>query len=547
MKKVLVLLLAFCLVFSMAACGGAQEGEEATDAGDGVMDVCFASEPQTIDPALNSAVDGANMLQHSFEGLIKWVDDGEGNAVLAPGMAESWDVSEDGLEWTFHLREGSKWSDGEPVIATDFVYAWNRLANPDTVADYQYMVDMVDGYDVASAGEGELNMKAVDDNTLYVKLNAKCPYFEEICAFPACFPVRKDVVEENGDQWTFDPATYISNGPYKMTEWVHNSYIMFEKNENYYDTDKLTCEKLKFHLMDDANAQYAAFRSGELDFIEEVPQDEISSLVDSGELTIVDYVGTYFVTFQTQRAPFDNQKVREAFSLVIDRNFIVEQITGRGEIAANGFVPNGIYDAEGTAGDDFRTVGGEYYSVDAADYEANCEKARALLAEAGFPEGKGFPVVEYLYNTLDEHKAVAEALQDMWQNQLGVTVTLQNQDWAVFLQERKDGNFSIARGAWIADYNDPMTFIDMYLTGGGNNDPQYANPEFDAIVAKAKAESEPAARMKMIHEAEDMIVKDDTIVAPIYFYTQHYMLNPNVKGMYYTPLGYFFFGTATGF
>ncbi len=537
MKKLLALALALCMVFTLAACGG---GESAST-GDGVVDICIASEPTSIDPALNSSRDGSIMLQHAFEGLMKYVDDGKGNAVIDYGVAESYDVSEDKTEYTFHLRDDAMWSDGQPVTAKDFVYSWQRLISPDTAADYEYMLDMIAGYD-----DKNLNIKAVDDKTLYVKLANPCPYFDEICAFPAAFPVRQDVIESAGDQWTFNPETYISNGPFKMSAWEHNSYILFEKNENYYNKDAITVDTLKFHLMDDANAQYAAFKGGELDYIEEVPQDEIPTLLASGELKIADQTGSYYVCFQNQKAPFDNQKVREAFSLAIDRNYITEQVVGRGEIPANGFVPNGVFDYKGAGSDDFRTVGGSYYSVDPADYKANCDKARQLLAEAGYPEGKGFPVVEYLYNTNDNHKAVGEALQNMWQTELGVSVTLQNQDWAVFLEERKAGNYSIARGGWVADFNDPMTFIDMFTTGGGNNDPQYSNPEFDKIIKEAKTTGDLEHRMKLLHKAEDLIIGKDCGLAPIYFYVQPYMINENIKGMYNTPLGYFFFGYTTG-
>lgn len=537
MKKLFALIMTLCLVLSLAACGG---GENAAG-GDGVVDICVGSEPASIDPALNSSVDGAIMLQHAFEGLVKWVDDGEGNAVLAEGMADSWEVSEDGLVWTFHIREDAKWSDGEPVTSNDFEYSWRRAVSPDTAADYEYMLDMVAGYD-----EGNLQIECPDANTFVVTLSAPCPYFEEICAFPATFPVRKDIIEANGDQWTFDPATYISNGPFKMTKWEHNAYILFEQNENYYAKDDLTATTLKFHLMDDANAIYAAYKSGELDYIQNFPQDETSNLIASGEVSIADYVGSYYVNFQTQKAPFDNPRIREAFSLVIDRNYIVEQVTGAGEVAADGFVPAGVYDFAGAGSDDFRTVGGAYYSIDSADYEANCEKAREILAEEGYPNGEGFPVVEYLYNTDDKHKAIGEALQHMWQEELGVTVTLQNQEWNVFQTERKKGNYSIARGGWIADYNDPMTFLDMFMTGGGNNDPQYANPEYDKLIKSAKAETDLEKRMQLMHDAEDLLVGTDKVVAPIYFYTQPYMLQSNIQGMYYTPLGYFFFGYTTG-
>lgn len=538
MKKVLSVLLVLCMVFALAACGG---GTNDATTGDGVVDVCVASEPESIDPAHNTAVDGAIMIQHAFEGLIKWVDDGKGNATLAPGMAESWDKSDDELTWTFHIREDAVWSDGEPVTANDFVYSWNRLVAKETAADYEYMVDMVKGYGTG----GNLDISAPDDKTFVVNLNAKCAYFEEICAFPATFPVRQDIIEQYGDQWTFDPATYISNGPFVMAEWVHNSYIRFVPNENYYGAADVTAKEIKFHLMDDANAMYAAFRNGELDFIEEVPQDEIQALLKSGDLIVGDYIGTYYVCFQTERAPFDDPLVREAFSLAIDRNYICYQVTGRGEVPATGYVPAGIYDAAGP-GSDFREIGGDYYSVADADYQANCDKARELLAEAGYPNGEGFPVVEYLYNTNEGHKAIGEALQNMWQTELGVTVTLQNQEWNTFLQERKNGNYSVARNGWIADYNDPMSFLDMWLTGGGNNDAQYKNSEYDAIIAQAKASSDSDERMSLMHDAEDILIGQDKVLAPVYFYTQPYMINPDLKGMYYTPLGYFFFGYTTG-
>ena len=509
--------------------------------------MCLASEPQTIDPALNSAVDGAIMINHMFEGLIKWVDDGEGNAMLAPGQAESWEkvVNDDGtVTYTMKMRDGIKWSDGKEVTAGDFEYSWKRLATPDTAADYCYMIDMVQGYADVAAGTADpdtLAIKAIDDKTLEIVLSYDCPYFEEIMAFPATFPVRQDMVEGN-DEWTYDPASYVGNGPYKMKEWSHNAYILAEKNTEYYDYANLGPETIRFTLLDDANAMLAAYKSGELQFIEEVPTDEIANYLASGEMDIADYIGTYYVCFNTEDEVFSDPKIRKAFSLAIDRNYIVENVTQTGEVPATGFVPSGVYDADGSSGDDFRTVGGEYYSVAEADYEKNCEEAKALLAEAGYPGGEGFPTVEYMYNTDDRHKAIGEALQNMWQTVLGVNVTLNNQDWNVFLQTRKDGDYQIARNGWIADYNDPCSFLDMWYTDGGNNDAQYSNKEYDAFIDAAKATSVQADRMKAFHDAEDLLMGTDSVHAPIYFYTQKYMMEEGIEGMYYTPLGYFFFG-----
>ena len=562
-KKLVSLALSSAMVLSLAACGGsstettaaseaaettaateAAESTEETTAADTAssdgfnLAVCLASEPQTIDPALNSAVDGAIMINHMFEGLVKWVDDGEGNAVTAPGQAESWEkvVNDDGtVTYTFTLRDGIKWSDGQPVTAGDFEYSWKRLANPETAADYCYMIDMVQGYAAVADGSADpdtLGVKAIDDKTLEITLSYDCPYFEEIMAFPATFPVRQDMVEGN-DEWTYDVSTYVGNGPYKMAEWSHNAYILAEKNENYYDYENLGPDTIRFTLLDDANAMLAAYNSGELDFIENFPTDEMANYLASGEITVADYLGTYYVCFNTEDEVFSDPLVREAFSLAIDRNYIVENVSQAGEVPATAYVPSGVNDAAGPSGDDFRTVGGEYYSVAAEDYEANCEKARELLAEAGYPNGEGFPTVEYTYNTDDKHKAIAEALQNMWQEVLGVTVTLSNQDWNVFLESRKQGDYQIARNGWIADYNDPCSFLDMWYTDGGNNDAQ---------IDAAKATSDPAERMTAFHAAEDILIGQDSVLAPIYFYTQPYMLADDIDGMYYTPLGYFFFG-----
>ena len=570
--KLLSLLLSGALVFGLlAGCGGgttstpapAETGSAApestapaTTANE--ITVNIASEPQTIDPALNSAVDGAIMINHMFEGLMRWVDSGvetagsDGtctNAELSYGQAESYDKvpNEDGtVTYTFHLRDGIMWSDGQPVTANDFVFSWQRLVSPETAADYSYMIDCVVNANAIMNGElepSELGVSAPDDKTFVVTITSDLPYFTELCAFPATFPVREDIV--SNDQWTYDPDTYISNGAYKMTSRVTNSEIVMEPNENYYGVADLGPEKITFKLMDDANAMLSGFNSGDLDFIETMPTDEVAGLLASGDLKIVDYIGTYYVCYQTQKEPFDDPKVREAFTLAIDRTYIVEQITQTGQVEAGGFVPAGVYDAEGATGDDFRTVGGDYYAPTDADYEANCERARELLAEAGYPNGEGFPVVTYLYNTDDSHKAVGEALQNMWQTVLGVTVQLDNQEWATFLQTRKDGDYSIARNGWIADYNDPMSFLDMWLTGGGNNDAQYANPEYDSLIQQAKATTDPAERMQLMHDAEDIIIGQDYALCPLYFYTQKYMLADGIQGMYYTPLGYFFFDQCT--
>lgn len=555
-------LLAFSLVFV-----GCSKKEEVTVANNAQqtatksfdLNVCVASEPQTIDPALNSAVDGAIMTQHFFEGLMKWADSGKpvndkGNmnfAELVNGQASSYQkvVNDDGtVTYTFKIRPDAKWSDGKAVTANDFVYSWRRLADPNTAADYCYMIDMVKGYAEVNSGEADpstLAVSAPDASTFEVVLTYDCPYFLEICAFPAAFPVREDVVSAEPDTWTTSNGSknYITNGPWKMAEWVHDSYIKMVPNEYHYDVANLGPDSITFRLMADYNAMLAGFRSNDLQYINQVPVDETPSLIASGELDIVDYIGTYYVSYQTQAEPFDDWRVRKAFTLTIDSKYIVEQITQSGQVPATGFVPAGVYDANPT-GDDFRTVGGDYWEAPLTDeiYQKNCEEARQLLAEAGYPNGEGFPVVTYLYNTGDAHKAVGEALQQMWQKALNVTVQLQNQEWNAFLETRKNGDFQVARNGWIADYNDPISFLDMWLTGGGNNDGQYSNPEYDAAIKEAKSSADPAVRMAAMHRAEDIIMGEDWALGPIYFYTNSYMMKENIKGAFYTPLGYYIFG-----
>ena len=560
LKKSLLVVLGLTLIVSMTFFGcSKKEAPAPVAAADSTYDlsVCFASEPQTIDPALNSAVDGAVMLQHMFEGLMKWADGGNpatdkgdmNYAKLVNGQASSYEkvVNDDGtVTYTFKIRPDAKWSDGKAVTADDFVYTWQRLATPATAADYCYMIDMVKGYAEVNSGEAEpstLAVSAPDASTFQVTITYDCPYFLEVCAFPATFPVRKDIVEANPDTWTTEnnSANYISNGPYKLAEWVHDSYIKMVPNEHHYDVANLGPDTITFRLMNDQNAMLAGYRSGDLQFIQDMPVDETAGLLASGELNIVDYIGTYYVVYQTQKAPFDDWRVRKAFTLAIDSPYIVEQITQSGEVPAAGFVPAGIYDAD-SSGADFRTTGGNYWEIPTTEeiYARNVAEAKQLLAEAGYPNGEGFPVVTYLYNTSDAHKAIGEALQQMWQNALGVTVQLQNQEWNAFLENRKNGEYQIARNGWIADYNDPISFLDMWMTGGGNNDAQYAVPEYDALIAEAKASADPNVRMTAMHKAEDIIMGRDWALGPIYFYTQKYLMQ-DIDGAFYTPLGYFVF------
>lgn len=542
LRKLSALFIVLSLILTFYACNNSSVSEDLN------MNICIAGEPETIDPALNSVIDGAIMLNHMFEGLMKWEDDGNGNAQITYGQAENYTVSDDGTVYTFTLRDDAKWSDGKAVTAQDFVYAWQRLVDPQTAAIYSYILEPVLNAVDIMYGEkdpSELGIKAVDEKTIQVTLSAPITYFTEICAFPGTFPVRQDIIDEYGDQWTFDIDTYIGNGPYKMSEWVHNSYLLMIPNENYYDAADVGPTSIKFNFIEDSNAILAAYNNNELNFIQSVPINEIKTLLDSDKLKVADLLSTYALTFNNQAEPFNDVRVREAFSLVIDRSYIVDQVTQTGEVAAGGFVPFGVLDVKGAQSDDFRTVGGNYYSVSEQDYESNCQKARDLLADAGYPNGEGFPVIEYMYVTSSDNQAIAEALQNMWQTELGVTVTISSQEGSVYGQFLMEGNYQIAAFSWLPDYNDPATFLDMWATDSGSNLAQYSNENYDSIIAQIKSTQNQEERMNLMHEAEDILIGDDCVIAPIYFDTQTYMLNNKIKGMYYTPLGYFFFTNCT--
>ena len=441
----------------------------------------LASEPDYLDPALNSSVDGACLAANSFSGLYTYNADG----VCVPACAEGYEVSEDGLTYTVTLKKDLKWSDGSALTAKDFEYSWKRAVSPDTAADYEYMFSGFDGY-----GTDNLNVTALDDTTLQFVLSAPCAYMEDLMAFPTFYPVCQAYVEANTTDepgsWCTD-AGFVSNGAYVCTGWEHDTSMTYEKNPYWYDADKVTVNKLEFMLSADDTAIYAAYNAGDIDFADSVPTDEIATLIESKnpEFYVVDELGTYYVAFNCKSKLFDGKTpaqaacMRAAFSLLIDRDYICENIGQTGQVAANAYIPLGMADGNGGVFKKDAETG--YYDAYAInnDFDGTVAKARELLEAAGYVFGDDgklsaeTPImIEYLTNESSGHVAVAESMQQDF-SEVGIEMTIQVQDWNVFLEERKNGNFDIAREGWIADFNDPINMLEMWITDSGNNDCQY--------------------------------------------------------------------------
>ena len=529
-KKIAILLSAVLTMSAVVGCSSSGNNVEA----DGVvLNVQVGSEPATIDPAKNSAADAATLINHAFEGLMKLDKDGK---TIVEGQAAKYEVNDDQTVYTFTLRDDAKWSDDKAVTAEDFVYAWQRLVNPDTGADYNYMIDMVLNANDIMEGKKkpeELGIKAIDEKTVEVTLEKQTPYFLEVCAFPATFPVRKDIVEANGETWSTDPETYVGNGPYKLQSWEHQSKMTYVQNEKYYGVEDLGPDTINFVLMEDQNTILSAFKNGEILMGDDLPSEEIDAMKDNG-LVVESQLGTYYLSINTQKDVLNNEKVREALSLAIDRNYIVEKVAKGGQIPADTFVPTGLTDADGKT--EFHENATKWYDVN--DYEGNVKKAKELLKEAGYENGKGLPSIELLCNP--GHEPIMEAVQNMWKENLGVNSTISSQDWNVFIQTRKDGDFQVARDGWLADYNDPISFIDMWVTGGGNNNAHWSNAEYDKLVKEIKSTTDSAKRYELMHKAEDMLAKESPVV-PLYYYTDLYLISDKLEGMYTSPLGYKYF------
>lgn len=543
----------------LAACGGSKSGSTATSgtassAGSSTGSVStagftvqYGSNPETLDPALNSAVDGGNTIITVFETLLIINENNE----AVPGQAESWTTSEDGLTWTFTMRDGLKWSDGTDLNAKDFEYSFKRMADPDTAAPYaETCLGMIDGFEEAAGfpdADGNptvepnldaLNVKASDDGkTLTIVLAYPCSYFDKIVAFAAMSPVQKATVEANGDAWCTSPDTYVCNGPFMITEWTPSERIVLTKNPNYvggWDSSKIVSESITLLLLEDSSASFAAYNSGEAQLIKDVPTDEIPSLTkaeDGGDFYVDTILGTYYVSLNLKRDAFKDAKVRRALSLAIDRDYVANTIMQGTYSTADSIVGPGIVDENGY----FHDNGNAPYI--SADYEANLAEAKKLLADAGYPNGEGYPTIEYSTNDAGYHVPLAEYLQQAWSD-LGITLTISKMEWSSFTAARRAGEYDVARNGWVMDYNDPSNMLDLFCSGNGNNDGKYSNPEFDAAIEASKV-ADVAEHFAQLHKAEDILM-EDTGCLPIAYYNDYWLQSPALKGTWHSPYGYWY-------
>lgn len=555
MRKIVSLFLALCLVLGMASVAAAD--------GEFVLNLCIASEPETIDPNLGSSVDSAIYANHQFENLMKYAMTDEHpaddptvyNVDVAPGQAASYEVSEDQTVYTFKLRDDIFWSDGQPVVAENFVYSWQRLVNPETAADYGYFLDnIVLNAAAIQAGEkepSELGIVALDEKTLQVTLESPCAYFLSMCAFPTLMPLRQDVVE-GSENWT-DPANIVVNGAYKVTEWVHDSYIRMEKNDKYYDAASLGPDALVWNLSDSETAILSSYQAGEYQFIDTIPSDMIASLKDSGDLFVNPYVGTYYLYLNCSK--ITDWRVRAALVLSVDRENIVENVTQGGQVPATGLVASGILDSKmqdfaygsSELGAIYAWLSEQYPDADLETYTGRCELAQELY-QAAVDDGAWDPdtTIVYNFNTSETHKAIAEACGQDWKTVLGVNITLENQEWATYTNGLGEHTFGVARLGWIADYNDAMTYLELMVTGASYNYGLYSNTDFDKDIVEAKSLLPGEERDALLYSAEEKLFGEGGFpVAPIYYYTQLYCKDSSIDNVGFTSLGYFFFQYAT--
>lgn len=537
-KFTVIMSLLLVLAIAITGCSPAEKPAETpeptpgetpvteTPAGEKILRANNGSEPGSLDPALAQGTHESWVLDHAFEGLMKL--DQEGHVV--EGMAESYTLSEDDLTYTFTLRDGIKWSNGEPITAEDFVYTWKRALDPDLAADYAHQLYYVKGGEAYNSGTGSIDdvaVKALDEKTLEVTLEAPTAYFLEMTSFYTYYPVSKAVVEANPD-WAKSAESHVSNGPFSLTEWEHGASLKLRKNPNYYDADKVKLDGIDLTIIEDENTTWQAYEGGEYDLLLPLPQAVVAKMKaeNNPELVIGNEVATYYYNLNNEIKPFNNAKVRRGLAITLDREIITDKIAQGGQIPAEGVVPFGLFDEEGK----------EYRDKVGNLIDFNVEEGKKLFEE-GLAE-EGMTLADFnsqnfvlLYNTNEAHKKIAQTAQEMWRNTLGAEIQLENVEFQVKLDREKAGDYNISRAGWIGDYMDPITFIELWYSTSSFNDANYNNPEYDALVDIIKGTADQNVRFEAIRKAEQMVMEDMPII-PVYFYTQPYAQKSYVTGVY---------------
>jgi oligopeptide transport system substrate-binding protein len=476
------------------------------------------TEPQDLDPQVVTGIPEHRLINALFEGLVMPSADGQN---VVPGVAERWEKSADGLTYTFHLRADARWSNGDVITAHDFVRSYRRMLSPAFAANYAYMLFLAAGAEDFFLGKitdfSETGFRAIDDRTLRITLRQPAPFFVKSLTHYAWFPVHIPTIEKFGGlqnkatRWT-RPENIVSNGAFILTDWKPAQKIIAARSPTYWDRERVKLDEIHFHPVELADTEERMFRTGQLHVTNEVPLTKIAvyQREQPETIRIEPYCGVYYYRFNTTKKPFDDVRIRRALALSIDRETLVKFVTRAGEIPAYHIVPPDV--AGYTSQHRLKT---------------DIAEAKRLLAEAGYPDGKGLPKIELLYNTLEKHKIIGEALQQMWKKNLGVTVTLYNQEWKVYLDAQKSGNFQFQRAGWIADYVDPHVFLDLWRTGGGNNNTGWGKPEYDQLLTESLNAKTEESRYAIYQQMEKMLI-DELPILPLYFYTHARLIAPKV-------------------
>ena len=501
------------------------------------LTVNLGYELQSIDPAINDETYGFIYINHAFEGLLTK----DINGKIVGGSSDKWEISEDKLKYTFHIREDAKWSDGKKLTADDFVYSYRRVVDPKTASPIAYLMYYIKNAKDINMGKKQidtLGVTAIDENTLTIELENPTLYFEDILASGGCYvPVREDIINKYGDDWTWNSESYIGNGAYKMTERKPDELIAFELNTNYWDYKNQVAKKINFVLIADEYISLNAVRTGDVDFsINAPPIGEIESLIKENLMAVSDIIGVYYLDLNNKDKTLSDKRVRKALSLAIDRNYIVSNI-GHGKlIAAESFVPPVVKGLEKS----FREESSNF--IIANNYSNNIIEAKRLLAEAGYPNGENFPILEVKVSS-GFYTTVLEAIQEMWKNNLNIDVVVRTEESKITLPFRQSGKYQIARTSWTGDYNDPLTMLQIMTSESDINYSGFSNERYDYLINFATTSTNEKDRMEALKEAEAILFEEMPII-PFIYRTDFLVVNPKLKNYIDDPLGRYRFNYA---